>query len=69
VIHRGRLVEVGPADAVFDAPAHDYTRALLAAAPKMEARRLSYVPNVTAPHRESGGTTLAEIGPGHYAAR
>ncbi|MBK4737071.1 ATP-binding cassette domain-containing protein [Noviherbaspirillum pedocola] len=69
VIHLGRLVEVGPADAVFSTPAHDYTRALLAAAPKMEARGLTYVPNVAASRREDGDAALVEIGPGHYAAR
>jgi len=32
VLYRGRLVEDGPAAAVVDAPAHPYTRALLASA-------------------------------------
>jgi peptide/nickel transport system ATP-binding protein len=70
VIHLGRLVEVGPADAVFEAPAHDYTRSLLAAAPKMEARRISYVPSVAATRREGEeAAVLAEIAPGHWVAR
>jgi ABC-type glutathione transport system ATPase component len=33
VMRAGRVVEQGPADAVLSAPAHDYTRALLAATP------------------------------------
>jgi oligopeptide/dipeptide ABC transporter ATP-binding protein len=33
VLYRGRLVEAGPAPAVFGNPAHPYTRSLLAAAP------------------------------------
>jgi oligopeptide transport system ATP-binding protein len=33
VIYRGRLVEVADRDALFAAPAHPYTRALLAAVP------------------------------------
>jgi oligopeptide transport system ATP-binding protein len=33
VLYLGRLVEIGPARAVFERPAHPYTRALLSAAP------------------------------------
>ncbi|MGW4471553.1 ABC transporter ATP-binding protein [Nonomuraea sp. NPDC004354] len=35
VMRHGRLVEYGPADQVVEAPAHDYTRALLAAVPRL----------------------------------
>ncbi len=38
VIYRGRLVEVAPRDAVFAAPVHPYTRALLAAVPAPSQR-------------------------------
>lgn len=34
-LHRGVLVESGPADRVFEAPSHEYTRALLAAVPAL----------------------------------
>ena len=38
VMYLGRVVEEGPADAVFEAPAHPYTRALLEAAPSIRRR-------------------------------
>jgi ABC-type glutathione transport system ATPase component len=36
VLYRGEIVEQGRTEAVWDAPAHDYTRALLAAVPTLE---------------------------------
>lgn len=36
VMHRGKVVEEGESEAVFTAPRHSYTRALLAAMPKLE---------------------------------
>jgi peptide/nickel transport system ATP-binding protein len=43
VMYLGRVVEIGPAEAIFEAPAHPYTRALLASMPSLdpEARTLT----------------------------
>lgn len=48
VMYLGRLVEIGPADAVYNSPAHPYTAGLLAAIP---------APNPNQ-HRVKGGTAI-----------
>jgi ABC-type oligopeptide transport system ATPase subunit len=40
VMNRGRLVEIGPADDVYAAPANGYTRALLSAVPVPDPRTM-----------------------------
>ncbi|MBN8889904.1 MAG: ABC transporter ATP-binding protein [Rhodospirillales bacterium 70-18] len=46
VMYAGRIVEHAPAEALFDRPAHPYTRGLLAALPEMTGprRRLDAIP-------------------------
>jgi len=45
VMYLGRVVEIGPIDAVFERPLHPYTRALLASRPSMDpARRIGEAP-------------------------
>jgi peptide/nickel transport system ATP-binding protein len=43
VLYVGRLLEVGPTDAVFDGPHHPYTEALVSAMPRLDAQGLAAV--------------------------
>jgi len=42
IMYLGRVVEEAPTDAVFRSPNHPYTRSLLAAVPRIEARRRAF---------------------------
>jgi peptide/nickel transport system ATP-binding protein len=44
IMYLGRVVESGPTEAIFAAPNHPYTRALLAEAGSVEPRKRSFVP-------------------------
>lgn len=44
VMYLGRMVEMGPAEALYARPLHPYTRALLAATPVLGAARQVHVP-------------------------
>ncbi|MGJ3265467.1 MAG: ABC transporter ATP-binding protein [Salinarimonas sp.] len=39
VMYLGKVVEIGPVGAIYDAPRHPYTQALLASRPSMDPRR------------------------------
>jgi peptide/nickel transport system ATP-binding protein len=42
IMYLGRVVESGPTDALFAAPNHPYTQALLANVPTLESRKKSF---------------------------
>lgn len=53
VMHRGRIVEQGPTESMYLTPLHPYTRALLAAVPRIGAVR---PPGSARPYTEPGRT-------------
>jgi peptide/nickel transport system ATP-binding protein len=44
IMYLGRIVELAPAEALFAAPNHPYTQALLANVPRLDARKQRFVP-------------------------
>ena len=66
VMYRGRLVEIAPAETLFTAPAHGYTKALLSAMPRLQpGQKLERIPFDSANFK---ALPLREVAANHFAA-
>jgi peptide/nickel transport system ATP-binding protein/glutathione transport system ATP-binding protein len=75
VMYLGRIVELGPREAVFENPQHAYTRALMKAVPIADPRQrksekdLNFKPIPSPIHPvgyEPGPSEYQEVSPGHF---
>jgi len=74
VMYMGEIVEIGPRQAVFENPQHDYTRKLMSAVPIADPtrRRVRHLSNdeIRTPYREAGFTPppqkYREVDEGHF---
>jgi len=79
VMYRGRILECGTRDQVYDAPRHPYTLRLLAATPRISRRGEGYelvrhvgahvpAPSGFAYYAGEGAPVMHEVAPGHTVA-
>ena len=70
VMHYGKLLEVGPADDVYDRPLHDYTKSLISAVPipdpEVERSRTRIPYDAQNEEMDGKERSMHEIRPGHF---
>ena len=70
VMHFGKLLEVGPADDVYDRPLHDYTKSLISAVPipdpEVERGRTRIPYDAQKEEMDGEKRSMHEIRPGHF---
>lgn len=70
VMHYGKLLEVGPADDVYDRPLHDYTKSLISAVPipdpEVERSRTRIPYDAQKEEMDGKERSMHEIHPGHF---
>lgn len=70
VMHYGKLLEVGPADDVYDRPLHDYTKSLISAVPipdpEIERGRTRIPYDAQKEEMDGKERSMHEIRPGHF---
>ena len=70
VMHYGKLLEVGPADDVYDRPLHDYTKSLISAVPipdpEVERSRTRIPYDTQKEEMDGKERSMHEIRPGHF---
>ena len=70
VMHYGKLLEVGPADDVYDRPLHDYTKSLISAVPipdpEVERSRTRIPYDAQKEEMDGQERSMHEIRPGHF---
>ena len=70
VMHFGKLLEVGPADDVYNKPLHNYTKSLISAVPipdpEIERHRVRIKYDVEAEENDGKSRSMHEIVPGRF---